>query len=88
MSVLAKEQMLALLVGFSLKVRLSCGHKRSGESIWFKGKEDYHFNSVLFCLGYREYLYVCAGLKLMCALGSVPAKTKAVVGSLELPGYI
>lgn len=43
MSILAKEQMVAL-VGFSVKVTLSCGHKRSGESFWFKGKEDYHFN--------------------------------------------
>lgn len=51
-------------------------------------KTDHHFNSVLFCLGYREYLYFCAGLKLMCALGSVFAKTKAVMDSLELPGYI
>lgn len=72
---LAEGQMLAL-IEFSLKARLSCGQKRPDESTWFKGKENGHFNSILFCLGYREYLYFCTGLKLICALGSFPAKQK------------
>ena len=55
--------------------------KRPGESIWFKGKENYHFNSVLFCLGYREYLYFCTGLKLVC-LGLSSCKNEGSNGQV------